>query len=63
MNPLFNPKLDDIEEKFRKIHERRIALEAEFSRVEKEYQRLLLSVAQIKDKLRIKEVEHKIQDI
>ncbi len=63
MNTPVNANINQLEEKYKNIRERRLALEAEFSRIEKEYHHILTEIARLKDTAQVQNIHQKIQEI
>lgn len=53
----------DLEEKYKKIHQRRLELEAEFFRIEKECESIKQEMMQVQQQHQIQSIHKKISDI
>jgi molecular chaperone GrpE (heat shock protein) len=63
MNTTPVSQVQELEKKYQEIHQRRLELEAEFLRIEKQYKQIVAEIADLKDKTHIQNLHHTIDTL
>jgi len=63
MNPVSDSTVNELEQKFQEIRQKRILLESEFTRIEREYKQLVAKIAALKDQSQVVDLHNKISEI
>ena len=63
MNMPVDPNFSELERQYRDIHARRLTLEAEFFRIEKEFKQILTEAAKLKETSAIAQIHNQINTL